>query len=278
MTKIDGRAIASAILEDVSVKAKGRQLTIAALYAGNDRSTLSYIKSKKKQSAKAGIELDIIHMENDTEPEDFYSKVDELNNDRNIDGIIVEKPLPQQIDFKKVSQILDYKKDIDCITPVNNGKLVTDEFEIAPSTAMAVINIMKYQKMDITGKNAVIIGRSEIVGKPLSLLLVSKKLGNHATVTLTHSRTRDLEEETRGGDIIIAAIGKSGFLRKEHISSGRPVLIDVGINYKDGKLCGDIDPRCYKLASSYTPVPGGVGPVTVATLFSNLVKLKEIYG
>ncbi|MFO8061657.1 MAG: bifunctional 5,10-methylenetetrahydrofolate dehydrogenase/5,10-methenyltetrahydrofolate cyclohydrolase [bacterium] len=278
MTKIDGRAIASAIIEDVRLGAKGRQLTIAALYAGNDRSTLSYIKSKKKQSARAGIELNIIHMESDTEPDAFYSKVDELNNDRGTDGIIVEKPLPQQIDFKTVSQILDYKKDIDCITPVNNGKLITDEFEIAPSTAMAVVNILKYQKTDITGKRAVIIGRSEIVGKPLSLLLVSKKLDNHATVTLTHSRTRDLKAETRGADIIIAAIGKPEFLRIEHISSQKPMLIDVGINYKSGRLCGDIDPRCYELASFYTPVPGGVGPVTVATLFSNLLKLKEIYG
>lgn len=278
MIKIDGRAIASAILEDVSLRAKGRHLTIAALYAGNDRSILSYIKSKKKQSAKAGIELNIVHMESNTEPDVFYSKVDELNNDRGTDGIIVEKPLPNQIDFKKVSQILDHKKDIDCITPVNNGTLVTDEFEIAPSTAMAVINILKHQKTDITGKRAVIIGRSEIVGKPLSLLLVSKKLDNHATVTVTHSRTGDLKEETRRADIIIAAIGKPGFLGKEHISSKKPMLIDVGINYENEKLCGDIAPQCYEIASSYTPVPGGVGPVTVATLFSNLVKLKEIYG
>ena len=275
MKKISGRSISQKIIEIIANKNK--KLSIAALYAGNDPSMLSYIKSKKKRSINAGIELIIVNMPKNVEAEDFYKKLRELNNDNSINGIIVEKPLPSQLDIRTVAGIIDHKKDIDCLSYSNNGRLISDEFIIAPSTAMAVINILKYENIEIRGKHIVIIGRSEIVGKPLSLLLTSKKLNNHATVTLCHSRTEKLEKYTKNADIIVAAIGKANFLKNTYIGENKPILIDVGINYDNGKICGDIDSECYERSSFYTTVPGGVGPVTVATLFENLIKLNEKY-
>ncbi len=275
MKKISGRNISQKIIEIIA--SKNKKLSIAALYAGNDPSMLSYIKSKKKRSINAGIELIIVNMPENVTAEDFYEKLRHLNNDDNINGIIVEKPLPLQLDISTVAGIINYKKDIDCLSYSNNGRLISDEFIIAPSTAMAVINILKHENIEINGKHVVIIGRSEIVGKPLSLLLVSKKLNNHATVTLCHSRTDKLEKYTKYADIIITAIGKANFLKNSCIGENKPILIDVGINYDNGKIYGDIDPECYEKASFYTPVPGGVGPVTVATLFENLIKLNEKY-
>lgn len=278
MAKIQGKKISAAIIDSVAAYTEKKRLTIAALYAGDDPSTLSYIKSKQRQSAKAGIDILLVNKQKDVDAYTFYKELKRLNGDDTINGIIVEKPLPAHIDIKTIASLINPRKDIDCMSYENNGRLLTDDFVIAPSTAMAVIHILKDSNIEINGKHAVIIGRSEIVGKPLSLLLMSKKLDNHATVTLCHSRTPDLEKILSRADIIITAAGIPCFLKNSMIGDNMPVLIDVGINYSKDGICGDIDPPCYEKASHFTPVPGGVGPVTVATLFHNLIKLNEKYG
>lgn len=270
--RIDGKAIAEAMLSRLSGIAHGKAYTLAALYAGNDPATLSYIKGKSAKAKKAGIELDIISRPADIDAEDFYREIEKLNNDRNVHGIIVEKPLPPQIDIKRVSDLINPKKDADCMTPANNGRLISDDFIIAPSTAMAVINILKAENIETEGRRIAIIGRSEIVGKPLAMMLSSKRLCN-GTPIICHSKTSDIKAITASSDMIITAIGKVHFLKPDFIGKNMPVLIDVGINYADGSITGDIDPACFELSSSYTPVPGGVGPVTVASLFENLVTL-----
>ncbi|MGE3062414.1 MAG: bifunctional 5,10-methylenetetrahydrofolate dehydrogenase/5,10-methenyltetrahydrofolate cyclohydrolase [bacterium] len=276
MRKIDGNEISNLMLEELKPDIDRIKPSIAALYAGSDPSTISYIKSKIKKGEKFGIKITLVNMDSNVSEDDFLSRIDELSSDSSIDGIIVEKPLPAHLNIKKAAAKISPSKDIDCLSFQNNGRLITDDFIIAPSTAMAVINILRRAGIDYEGKHAVIIGRSEIVGKPLSMLLLSKQTGN-ATVTVLHSKSINPEEETRRADIIIAAIGKANFLKRSYIGSNSPVLIDVGINYYNGSLTGDIDKECYELSSAYTPVPGGVGPVTVATLFENLIKLKKNY-
>lgn len=270
--RIDGKAIAQAMID--SIAKEGRPMKLAALYAGDDPATLSYIKGKSKKAAMAGIELEIVSTPGNVSADDFYSEIEKLNNDRSVTGIIVEKPLPENIDIRKVSSLIDPAKDADCMSPANNGRLITDDFIIAPSTAMAVVNILKAEGIDTAGKDIAVIGRSEIVGKPLAMLLSSKRLCN-ATPVICHSRTKNIEKKISSADIVITAMGKPHFLKPAHISKGQ-ILIDVGINYIDGKLTGDIDPECFEFCSAYTPVPGGVGPVTVATLFENLLKLSKM--
>lgn len=277
MQRIDGNKISDEMLLSVRRETEGRGLSISALFAGDDPSTLSYIKSKMKKAEKAGIKVDLVRMDSGVSEDNFLEKLRSLNSDSSVDGIIVEKPLPEGISIKRAASVINPEKDIDCMSPENNGKLITDDFLIAPSTAMAVINILRHSGIKYESKKIAIIGRSEIVGKPLSLLFLSKSCGN-ATVTVLHSRSRSIEEETRRADIIVAAIGKPNFLTKEYIGENKPVLIDVGINYSDGGITGDIDKECYELSSAYTPVPGGVGPVTVATLFENLLRLKKANG
>lgn len=277
MEKIQGKQTAQQIINEIALLTLNKSLKIAAIYAGDDPSTLSYIKSKEKQTEKAGIALELVHLPGNIGPNIFHEKIIELNNRTDVQGIIVEKPLPAQIDIGKVAGIINASKDIDCLSYENNGRLISDDFIIAPSTAMAVCNIIKYNNIEINGKYAVIIGRSEIVGKPLALLLTSKQLDNHATVMIMHSRSENMKEHLKKADIIITAIGKPYFLKPDMIGENKPVLIDVGINYHNNRICGDIDTSSYEKSSLYTPVPGGVGPVTVATLFKNLVLLNEHY-
>jgi methylenetetrahydrofolate dehydrogenase (NADP+)/methenyltetrahydrofolate cyclohydrolase len=276
MSRIDGNSISNLMMESLRPDIERMKPSIAVLYAGEDPSALSYIKSKVKKGDKFGIKINLVNMKSDVSEKDFLFKLDSLSKDPSIDGIIVEKPLPLQIDIKRVSERINPAKDIDCMNSQNNGRLITDDFIIAPSTAMAVINILKFSSIKYEGSRVAILGRSEIVGKPLSMLFLSKQCGN-ATVTVLHSKSRNIEEETKRADIIVAALGKPNFIKKEYIGGNSPVLVDVGINYFNGALTGDIDKECYELASAYTPVPGGVGPVTAATLFENLIKLKKHY-
>ena len=277
MSIIDGNNISNLIFESIRQDIDRMKPVVAALYAGKDPATLSYIKSKMKKCEKYGLKINLFKMDFNVSEEIFLSTLDKLSLDNSYDGVIVEKPLPRQISIKNAAVRINPKKDIDCLSPQNNGLLITDDFIIAPSTAMAVINILQYSLIEYEGKRVAIIGRSEIVGKPLSMLFLSKQSGN-ATVTVLHSKSKDIENETKRADIIVVAIGKANFLKRNYIGTNLPVLIDVGINYLNGSLTGDIDKECYELSSAYTPVPGGVGPVTVATLFENLIKLKKYYG
>ncbi len=277
MYQIDGKKISNSMMEENREKFEKYKPKLAVIYVGDSPSTLSYIKSKSKIAQNYSIDIKIINFDEKVPEEDFLNEIDRISKDKDIDGVIVEKPLPQHIDIKKVSEVIDYRKDVDCINLTNYGKLITDDFIIAPSTPMAVINILKYENIDFTGKNVSIIGRSEIVGKPLSLLFLSKKFGG-ATVTVLHSKSKEITEYTKKADIIVTAVGKPFFLTKDYIQNNQPVLIDVGINYFEGKIVGDISYETYQLSKAYTPVPGGVGPVTVSTLFKNLLILKENYG
>uniref|UniRef100_A0A7C3N6H1 Bifunctional protein FolD n=1 Tax=candidate division WOR-3 bacterium TaxID=2052148 RepID=A0A7C3N6H1_UNCW3 len=277
MYQIDGKKISNSMMEENREKFEKYKPKLAVIYVGDSHSTLSYIKSKSKIAQNYSIDIKIINFDEKVPEEDFLNEIDRISKDKDIDGVIVEKPLPQHIDIKKVSEVIDYRKDVDCINLTNYGKLITDDFIIAPSTPMAVINILKYENIDFTGKNVSIIGRSEIVGKPLSLLFLSKKFGG-ATVTVLHSKSKEITEYTKKADIIVTAVGKPFFLTKDYIQNNQPVLIDVGINYFEGKIVGDISYETYQLSKAYTPVPGGVGPVTVSTLFKNLLILKENYG
>ena len=276
MQKIDGNAISNMMLESLKNDIHAMRPVIAALFAGDDPSTLSYIKSKIKKGEKSGITVKLVQMESSCEEAIFLNQLEELNHDSSVHGIIVEKPLPPQISIKKIASLINPRKDIDCMSSENNGRLITDDFIIAPSTAMAVINALKFEGIKYESKKVSIIGRSEIVGKPLSLLFLSKNCGN-ATTTVLHSKSSCIMEETRRSDIIVAAIGNPYFVTRDYIGDNKPVLIDVGINYLNNKIVGDIDPECYEKSSAYTPVPGGIGPITVATLFENLIKLKQNY-
>ncbi|MEO0298352.1 MAG: bifunctional 5,10-methylenetetrahydrofolate dehydrogenase/5,10-methenyltetrahydrofolate cyclohydrolase [candidate division WOR-3 bacterium] len=277
MYQIDGKKISYKMMEDSREKFEKFKPKLAVVFIGNSPSTISYIKSKSKIAQNYSIDIELLNYDENITEENFLNELDRISNRKDIDGVIVEKPLPEHIDLKKVSQVVDFKKDVDCINLINYGKLITDDFIIAPSTPMAVLNILKYENIDFVGKNVSIIGRSEIVGKPLSLLFLSKKFGG-ATVTVLHSKSKDVKEHTKRSDIIVTALGKPYFLTKDYIQNDQVILIDVGINYFQGKIVGDISPETYSLAKAYTPVPGGVGPVTVSTLFNNLLILKEYYG
>lgn len=277
MYRIDGKKISNLMMEENREKFEKYKPKLAVVYVGDSPSTLSYIKSKSKIAQNYSIDIRIVNFDEKVSKEKFLTEIESISKNKDIDGVIVEKPLPEHLDIKKVSEVIDYRKDVDCITPTNYGKLITDDFIIAPSTPMAVINILKYENIDFTGKDVAIIGRSEIVGKPLSLLFLSKKFGG-ATVTVLHSKSKDIPEFTKRADIIVTAVGKPFFLTKEYVQNNQPILIDVGINYFEGKIVGDISYETYQYSKVYTPVPGGVGPVTVSTLFKNLLILKENYG
>ncbi len=277
MYRIDGKRISQLILEKNLEDFKKYKPNLGVVYIGNSPSTISYIKSKIKIAKDYFINIKLFNYDENISNEDFLNEIENISNSKELDGIIIEKPLPERIDLKKISQILDYKKDVDCITLKNYGKLITDNFIIAPSTASAVIQTLKYENLDFTGKNVVILGRSEIVGKPLALLFLSKRDGG-ASVTVLHSKSKEIKSFTKNADIIVSAIGKPFFLTGDFIGTNKPILLDVGINYYDGKIVGDIFSDTYPLSSAYTPVPGGIGPVTVATLFQNLLILKKEYG
>ena len=204
----------------------------------------------------------------DTSEEKLLQLVGELNSNKDVHGILVQLPLPDQIDSEKILQAIDPKKDVDGFHPVNVGKLVVGNALLTPCTPTGIIALLDRYDIEISGKHAVIIGRSNIVGKPVSMLLLHR----NATITICHSRTQNLEEVTRSADILVAAVGRANFVTDEMVSEGT-VVIDVGINRVDGKLTGDVDfEPVSKKASHITPVPGGVGPMTIALLMENTLK------
>ena len=226
-----------------------------------------------------GFDSSLIKYESDVTEEELLNKVNELNNDENIDGFIVQLPLPDHIDELKVTEAIDPKKDVDGFHPSNFGKMALNMESFIPATPYGIIELLKRYKINTSGKNTVVIGRSNIVGRPISILLSQKSGKGNATVTLTHSRTKNLKEITRTADILIVALGKAQFINSEMIKDGA-CIIDVGINRvksektKSGwKLLGDVDfDSVANMCSFITPVPGGVGPMTIAMLLKNTLK------
>ena len=246
------------------------KITITVISVGNDEASKIYIKNKIKECQSVNIECQYLHFEKISTNE-LIKTITKLNKDKNITGILVQLPLPKNIEENKVINTIDYKKDIDGLTKSNIAKLYSNQKGIIPCTAKGIIDLLEYNKIEIEGKNITIIGRSNLVGKPLTLALLNK----NATVTTCHSKTKDLKKQTKKADIIIVAVGKPNLIKKEMISKNS-IIIDVGINRIDGKISGDVDKSVYKKCKAVTPVPGGVGPMTVYEVLSNTLECYEL--
>jgi len=282
---IDGRAIAEKVYVDLrrdiaDLKAKGITPGLAVVLVGDDPASRAYVRSKDKMSRELGLHSVKLELPASTTQEELLARVEELNRDPNVHGILVQSPPPRQIDEAAIVRALDPRKDVDGFHPLNVAKLALgDPTGFVPCTPLGVQRMLLERKIDIAGAHVVILGRSMIVGKPLALLLMQKAKGGDATVTVVHSRSRNLEEITRTADILIAAIGRAGFVTAEHVREGA-VIVDVGINRVEDaaskrgyRLVGDVDfDSVAPKASAITPVPGGVGPMTIAMLISNTVK------
>lgn len=275
---IDGKAISAAIKDELkeqvkAYKEQGIEITLAVVKVGNDPASAVYVRNKEKACEYVGITSRTLALPEETTEEELLKVVEELNNDSAVNGILVQLPLPKHIDESKILLAIDSNKDVDGFHPVNVGKMVIGEDAFLPCTPAGIIEMLKRSDVDITGKECVVIGRSNIVGKPMSILMLKE----NATVTIAHSRTKDLKEVTKRADILIAAIGKAKFVTSDYVKDGA-VVIDVGMDRdEDGKLCGDVDfASVEKIASAITPVPGGVGPMTVTMLLVNCLRSVEL--
>ncbi|MFV1951727.1 MAG: bifunctional methylenetetrahydrofolate dehydrogenase/methenyltetrahydrofolate cyclohydrolase FolD [Nitrospinota bacterium] len=268
---IDGKRISTQIKEEIAeeikdLRKRGSSVPgLAVVLVGDDPASLIYVRNKKKACEATGIESSEYRMAHHTSQEDILKTIQWLNQDENIHGILVQLPLPKDIDTELILESINPEKDVDCFHPRNMGKLVANTADLVPCTSAGIIELLNRSDVKIKGKRAVILGRSNIVGKPTALMLLHR----HATVTICHSRTEDIEEITREADILVAAIGVPKFVKGEMVKDGA-VVIDVGMNRLDNKLAGDVDfDEVAKKASLITPVPGGVGPMTIALLMRN---------
>jgi len=281
-TIIDGKAIAAAFREEVAeatshFKQKtGATPHIAAILTGDDPASAVYVRNKQRACAKAGIESTLHRLPADTSQTDLLALVDQLNNDDTVHGILCQLPLPAQLSEQAVLDRIHPLKDVDAFHPENVGLIVQGRPRFLPCTPAGIQHLLSTCGIATEGEHAVVLGRSEIVGKPMALLLMQKGRDANATVTVCHSRTENLGGILQTADIIIAAIGMPKFVTAEMVKPGA-VVIDVGINRVDGKLVGDVDFESVKqVASAITPVPGGVGPMTIAMLLHNTLKAAEL--
>jgi len=269
---INGKEVSKKIREELQneidqLKEKGITPGLSVIIVGDNPASKTYVKSKDKACKQLGMKSEVHSLDGDVSEEELLNLIDKLNNDETIHGILVQLPLPNHIDEKKVIEKISPNKDVDGFHPINAGKLLVGEDTFIPCTPHGIIKLMESENIDIEGKRAVILGRSNIVGKPISLLLLEK----NATVTICHSKTENLKEITKEADILIAAIGKANFVKSDMVKDGA-IVIDVGINRVDGKLVGDVDfDSVNKLNGFITPVPGGVGPMTITMLIYNTV-------
>ena len=269
---IDGKAVSQKIRETLKKEVEAFSTSsgitpgLAVVLVGEDPASKVYVRNKHKGCLDVGMKSFQIEMAENTSEEELLSKIDELNSDPNVHGILVQLPLPKHISEEKVINRINPEKDVDAFHPENVGKIVSGKYDFIPCTPAGIMELLHFYNVDISGKECVVIGRSNIVGKPMSLLL----LAENGTVTICHSRTKNLSEVTKRADIIVVAIGKPRFLTSDMVKPGA-VVIDVGINrLDDGKLCGDVDfDEVMPLASKITPVPGGVGPMTITMLLKN---------
>jgi methylenetetrahydrofolate dehydrogenase (NADP+)/methenyltetrahydrofolate cyclohydrolase len=277
---IDGRKVAKELQANLhqEITSSGLKPSLAFILVGNHAPSEAYVRMKGKACNDVGILSTKIELPETVSEEKLLSVIQSLNNDPNIHGILVQMPLPPHISETSVIYAIDPKKDVDCFHPLNVGKLITGESDgFLPCTPYGVLLLLKHYKVETSGKHVVVLGRSNIVGRPLANLLSQKRDMGDATVTLAHSKTKNLAHLCKEADILIAAIGKPHFVTKEMVKQGA-VVIDVGINRVDGKIVGDVDfEGVAPLASLITPVPGGVGPMTIAVLLQNTWKSCLIY-
>ena len=274
MEVIDGKNLAKEIRENLKVKCeelkqKGINPKLAVIMVGNDKSSQIYVRNKSKACDEIGIEFEEFLLKEDIKQEELINLINKLNNDKTINGILLQSPIPKHLDINEAFRTIAPEKDVDGFNPVNVGKLCLNQDTFVSCTPYGIMKMFEKYNIELEGKNVVIIGRSNIVGKPLIQCCLNK----NATVTVCHSKTKDLKEYTKRADILIVAIGKSKFVTEDMVKQG-VVVIDVGINRgEDGKLTGDVDfENVSKKASFITPVPGGVGPMTIAMLMNNVIK------
>ncbi len=292
MQLIDGKAVATAIKKEIATEVeriianRGKRPHLAAILVGHDGGSETYVANKVKACEECGFTSTLLRFEADITEEELLKKVDELNNDPDVDGFIVQLPLPKHIDEQKVTEAIDYRKDVDGFHPVNVGRLSIGLPCFLSATPNGIMELLARYNIETKGKKCVVLGRSNIVGKPMANLMMQKQTPGDATVTVCHSHTENIAEECRQADIIIAALGQPHFLKADMVKEGA-VVIDVGTTRvpdstrKSGfRLCGDVDfenvaPKC----SFITPVPGGVGPMTIVSLMKNtlLAGKGEIY-
>lgn len=297
--KLDGAAIATAIKEDVAqevkaLAAQGIRPGLAAVLVGHVPASEIYVRSKVRTCEELGLRSELITPPETVTTEEMLALVTELNGRDNVDGILIQLPLPSQVNAKRLLEAVAPEKDVDGFHPVNVGRLQTGQPALAPCTPSGLIEILRRSHLPIEGQHAVVVGRSDIVGKPAAILL----LAENATVTICHSKTRDLPGMCRTADILVAAIGRPGYVTADMVKPGA-TLLDVGINRlttqeefdrffrgdtrreelflkKGSTLIGDVHPEAYKVAGAYTPVPGGVGPLTIAMLMANTVRAAKL--
>lgn len=271
MKLLDGKVVRKEVLEDLKKHLKNldRPLGLAVIQVGEDEASKVYVRQKEKMAEEMGYKFNHIKLEENISQEELLKVIDKLNHDDTIDGLLVQMPLPKHLDAKVIqNRILSYK-DVDGLTDINAGCLVHNKDSLVPCTPQGIIDLLKYYNISLEGKNVTIVGRSDLVGKPLANLMTN----NNATVSLCHSKTKNLSFYTENADILVVAIGKAKLIKKDQVKEGS-VIIDVGINREsDGKLYGDVDFESVKDKVSYiTPVPGGVGQMTVAELAKNTYK------
>lgn len=267
---IDGKAAAAGVRAEIAREVAALKITpgLAVVLVGDDAASQVYVGAKSKACVEAGMKSFDHRLRADTTQEDLLALIAKLNADKTVHGILVQLPLPKQIDEKTILLAIDPAKDVDGFHPINVGKLWSGEEAFTPCTPLGCIILLKQTLGDLSGKHAVVIGRSNIVGKPVAALL----LRENCTVTVAHSKTRDLPGVVRQADIVIAAVGKPEMIKGSWIKKGA-VVIDVGINRINGKLLGDVAlQECIGIAGAITPVPGGVGPMTIACLLKNTLK------
>jgi methylenetetrahydrofolate dehydrogenase (NADP+)/methenyltetrahydrofolate cyclohydrolase len=297
--RLDGTAIAAAIKEDVArevsaLAAQGIKHGLAAVLVGHVPASEIYVRSKVRTCQELGLGSELLTPPETVTTEEMLALVTELNGRDDVDGILIQLPLPPQVNAKRLLEAVAPEKDVDGFHPVNVGRLQTGQPALAPCTPAGLIEILKRSNLPIAGQNAVVIGRSDIVGKPAAILL----LAENATVTICHSKTRDLPGVCRTADIVVAAIGRPGYVTADMVKPGA-TLLDVGINRlttreeldrffhgnarreelliaKGSTLIGDVHPAAYEISGAYTPVPGGVGPLTIAMLMANTVRAAKL--
>lgn len=292
MELLDGKLVSAKIKEDIAAEAldfynkNGRKPHLVAILVGNDGGSETYVASKMKNCEKVNFQSSLIRYDENVSEEEVLQKIREINADEGVDGLIVQLPLPKHIDPEKVTETIDYRKDVDGFHPVNLGRMMRNLPCFIPATPYGIMLMLEYYQIETAGKHAVVVGRSNIVGSPMSILLARNSKPGNCTVTLTHSRTKDLPAFIKQADIIVAAIGKKNFVTADMVKDGA-IIIDVGINREQSsetksgyKLFGDVDFDHVAPKSSWiSPVPGGVGLMTIVGLLKNTLKSakKEIY-
>lgn len=275
--RMDGKALSAKVrgnilAETEELKKKGLTPGLAVIIVGNDPASEIYVRNKEKACAECGFYSEKYALPAETSQEELLGLIGQLNQSPQISGILCQLPVPDHISEEAVINAIDPKKDVDAFHPVNVGKIMVGNFDFVPCTPAGVMELIDEYQIDPKGKECVVVGRSNIVGKPMAMLLLHR----HGTVTMCHSRTQHLDEVCRRADILVAAVGKAGFITPGMVKDGA-VVIDVGINRNaEGKVCGDVDPAVMEKASYMTPVPGGAGPMTITMLMKNTLKAAKI--